>query len=429
MKVLFCNIGWMKYYEGVTDEDPILFGGSYNEKFKDGVEQYNFVDINGYCYGFVETKSTKGKSNELHIEKIEGISNLASEAEGVLVIWMAKDPYEKHTKIVGWYKDATVYRVYQEKNIALYSIYNVKAKSENCVLLPENKRNRIVFRAKEIGIGKGPGMSEVWYARDPEARDIVKEYINYVLNYKGPIENTYFKKEEIEAISPDNVSEELHYVKGNDYVEKEDYRNAIKHYNSVIKMNHQHVDALYDKGFSLFRLNAYDAALSQFKKVLDLQHNADDAYFLMGEIYYIFDMVNESMDCYKKAIGISPDKEEYMISLIKCYLYKGDLEGALKESNRIINKNKDSIKGYEYKAIVFERLGRYEDSIAMYDKCIKISMDSDEIGYFFYKKAEMYYNIRKRKDALSSITKALEVHPENEHYKELKKSILGMNKK
>jgi tetratricopeptide (TPR) repeat protein len=421
MRVLFCNIGWMKYYEGVTDDDQILFGGSYVEEFKEGAEQYNFLDINGYYYGFVETKSNRGNRNKLHIEKIEGIDSSASEANNVLVIWMAKDPTSKHTKMIGWYKDATVYRVYQEKNIAFY---NIKAKAENCLLIPVSKRNRIIYRAKEIGLGKGPGMAEIWYAQEPEAVEIAKEHIKYVLNYSGPIQNKYLKKEEIEASASENISEEEHYEKANAYLENEDYRNAIKHYNSIIQINPRDVNALYDKGFSLYRLSSYDEAISLFKKVTDLQHDADDAYFLMGEIYYNFDSINDSLDCYNKAIEISPDNEEYSIGLINCYLYKGDFKSALEASNNIINKNKDSIGGYIAKATVLERTGEYPKSIEAYDKCIRISMDSDEIAFFFYKKAQLYFNLRKQKEALESITKALEVHPEDGYYKALKEQII-----
>lgn len=417
----------MKYYEGVTEEDKIKFGGSYVKEFNEGAEQYNFVDVNGFCYGYVSSKSTKGKANELHIEKIEGINDLSPEAEKVLVIWIARDPNAKHTKIIGWYKDATVYRTYQEKNIAFY---NIKAKAENCVLLPVKKRNRIVYRATEIGPGKGPGMAEIWYAQDPLAKDIVKEHIDYIMNYDGPIQNKYLKNEEVDAISTDVISENEHHKKGDYYFENEDYRNAIKHYNAVIKLNQDNINAIYDKGMSLLRLRAYDEALKLFEKVTNIQTDeADDAYYWMGEIYFAFEKINKSQHCYNKAIKINPDIEDYRVGLINCYLYKGDSEAALAESSRIISKNKDSIVGYIEKANVLEQMGKYAEAIVAYDKCIRISMDSREIGNFFYKKAEMYFYLRKQEEALDSITKALEIDPEDGYYKVLKEQIIEMKRK
>lgn len=64
----------------------------------------------------METKSTSGsKANELHIEKINGCELLKNEefAEDVLVVWCATTDLNE-TSIVGWYKNATVYRYYEE---------------------------------------------------------------------------------------------------------------------------------------------------------------------------------------------------------------------------------------------------------------------------------------------------------------------------
>ncbi|SQC01502.1 hypothetical protein [Clostridium tetanomorphum] len=42
MKILFCNIGWMKRYKGVTGDDNITLSGEYVDKNHKGAEQYNF---------------------------------------------------------------------------------------------------------------------------------------------------------------------------------------------------------------------------------------------------------------------------------------------------------------------------------------------------------------------------------------------------
>ena len=71
MRIVFCNIGWMKGYRGVKKEDPITLGGAYVDKSHQGAEQYNFLNTDGHYYGYVCTKSNGSKENELHIEKID----------------------------------------------------------------------------------------------------------------------------------------------------------------------------------------------------------------------------------------------------------------------------------------------------------------------------------------------------------------------
>lgn len=68
MRVLFCNIAWMKEYRGNEDgKDTPLNGGSYVDETGDAHEKYNFTPVNMegreglYCLGFFETKSHNGK--------------------------------------------------------------------------------------------------------------------------------------------------------------------------------------------------------------------------------------------------------------------------------------------------------------------------------------------------------------------------------
>lgn len=91
VRILFCNIARMKYYKGIVPEvNEPKFGGAYVAQTGDAGEQYNSAplktDTGEFCFGMADTKSTSGgKSNQLHIERLEGVSRSADEADGVLV--------------------------------------------------------------------------------------------------------------------------------------------------------------------------------------------------------------------------------------------------------------------------------------------------------------------------------------------------------
>ena len=53
MKIIFCNITYMNRYMGITDDDSTNKGGSWVVKNEDAHEQWNFLNYNGNCYGFV----------------------------------------------------------------------------------------------------------------------------------------------------------------------------------------------------------------------------------------------------------------------------------------------------------------------------------------------------------------------------------------
>ena len=185
-KILFANIGWMKRYHGHSNSDKIKGGGSYNPDDKH--EAFNFQDVNGHCYGYVQPT----KWSEIKIERIDS-SCLKSDdyLDDVLVVWTATNPIEGGTFIVGWYKHARVYRTFQydtklkERNG--YD-YNIEALSSDCNLLMEKERTMQVPRATNA-LNKGfIGQSNIWYA-DSETEKVAnfrKLVIDYINNYVKP---------------------------------------------------------------------------------------------------------------------------------------------------------------------------------------------------------------------------------------------------
>lgn len=211
MRVLFCNIAWMNFYKGIYPgiDEPVN-GGSYVKKNRDANEKYNFLPVeidfedvssDRYCLGFVETKAVfgRGKSNELHIEKIEGCGACKKEpvVEDVLVIYCAAKPYQNFTSVVGWYKHAAVYRNYECIEISFEDgsveplYYNAMAKAEDCVLLPKSERRISEWNVprRQRGASYGFGQANVWFADgktdNPYQREFLKRIFEKFDAYKG----------------------------------------------------------------------------------------------------------------------------------------------------------------------------------------------------------------------------------------------------
>ena len=53
MRVLFCNVGWMEFYRGLSRGDAIKGGGSFVETEERGGEVCNFEPHGGFVYGYV----------------------------------------------------------------------------------------------------------------------------------------------------------------------------------------------------------------------------------------------------------------------------------------------------------------------------------------------------------------------------------------
>lgn len=210
MRILFCNIAWMDYYKGIfPGVDEPQFGGAFVQQTGDAHEKYNFEPVElhfddenmpdgEYCLGFVETKSTKGGRNQLHIEKIDGCAALGSEdsAEDVLVVYCAKHPLHGFTSVVGWYRHATVYRNYQViefstdvQDQVYEQSYNAISRKEDCVLLPRTSRRITEWNVprRQMGAAYGFGQSNVWFAEEetPLLADYLKKLTEKIESYSG----------------------------------------------------------------------------------------------------------------------------------------------------------------------------------------------------------------------------------------------------
>lgn len=195
MKILFARVGFMKFYQGPKpgDEKPIG-GGLYNAD-EIGHEVYNFRDIDGVLYGYFQPHMKP--PYEINLGRIvQGCAD--DKIDNVLVIWFATNPIGKGQVVIGWYNNATVFRSMQSPNALLlrenYS-YNVKARTEDCVLLPLSKRKFPVGHDIEGTKEGNPGQANAFYVLDEQGqeRDFrnekntwIKTLIEYVTNYGGP---------------------------------------------------------------------------------------------------------------------------------------------------------------------------------------------------------------------------------------------------
>jgi hypothetical protein len=190
----------MKYYKGACDQDVPYNGGKFVKEHGFGHEEYNFLPITlvglnqEMCFGFVEPKSNKGARNTLHIEKIYGCSALKNEesVDNVLIIWCATR-LEGDVTVVGWYKDATVFRRLQDWTMRTPDgteenrHYNVLAETSNCTLLPESERNRHIWSVPNARYTKsfGFGQSMLWYPTEETAKIYLERLLHSIDSYKG----------------------------------------------------------------------------------------------------------------------------------------------------------------------------------------------------------------------------------------------------
>lgn len=197
-KVIFCRIGWGKFY-GLDGKSEILIGGGQFNKLNTGSEVFNFRKDGENLFGYVQPvhKSILDFEtiNQFNFKRILNDNSYSSkELEGVTVIFYAVNPYRSKSRIIGWYKNAKLIQKLNEKsNKKIWkdnttTWFNMKAKIKDCILLPVEDRKFIIPK-KGKGKKFGTGRSNVYYTTfsngGKKTEPWIDEAINYVENYKG----------------------------------------------------------------------------------------------------------------------------------------------------------------------------------------------------------------------------------------------------
>jgi hypothetical protein len=182
MPILFCNVGWMERYQGLHVGDQISRGGAYVKKEGRGHEICNFSHDKNILYGYVQPPG-----EQININRI-GASSDDYSIDGVTVVWTAGPP-GGGTTIIGWYKNATVFRNYQKfKKVPAAQSQNgidgywIKAPLADAKLLLVDARIFEIPRAVKGGIGQ----SNVWYADKPESASLVEKVRAMIEDGRAP---------------------------------------------------------------------------------------------------------------------------------------------------------------------------------------------------------------------------------------------------
>ncbi|MBC3888566.1 hypothetical protein GH810_09625 [Acetobacterium paludosum] len=346
MKLLFCNGAWMKYYQGITEDDMPQEGGTLIDESRSVGEAYNFMDYNRKCYGHVIS------FDNLDLEKCDPeISRQDPQSEGFIIVWCATADDGK-MRIVGWYENATAYREAQfvpsftDENASLY--FNFVAAARDCHLLPEDQRTFEIKKASVAGTGSGVSQSNVWYGESDDAKnELIPEVLRYMKEYNGEFANLTVTDEMIHAVI-DKASLKAGYdelfEKGMAYCNEEDYQKALKCFNTARTMK-ETPELLYNIAYILFLYYCFDDAIPLFEKCLKSGFEPEGVLPLLVSCYDFIGNREKTLESCKMLMKIlkNPLNENYMdyrifYCTIMCdiYVYLGDFKNAADIAKQIL---------------------------------------------------------------------------------------------
>jgi Tfp pilus assembly protein PilF len=104
------------------------------------------------------------------------------------------------------------------------------------------------------------------------------------------------------------------------------HREAIESYDKALVLRPDFVEALHNRGFSLYGLGHYRDALAYYDQALSINANYPDAFKQRGRALQALGHRAEAMESYDKAIALQPDHADAFLNKSLLLLLLGELE-------------------------------------------------------------------------------------------------------
>lgn len=230
---------------------------------------------------------------------------------------------------------------------------------------------------------------------------------------------------------------------GNKYLGLSKYQDAIKAFDSAIKLNSKYTEAYVGKGRAQYGLGSYAEAVKSYDKAISLNKKYAPALYYKGLALLELDKMQECISAYNAAIALNPKYAEAYNAKGFALEFTGKYDDALVAYNTAIKLNSKLIDAYINKAsILVTHFEKYNDANVVADAALKINTSNDRalyckavalqglnnhiqaIAYFdkaiklntkapkyYLGKGVSQYATKKYTDALTSFNKAIELYP------------------
>ena len=228
-----------------------------------------------------------------------------------------------------------------------------------------------------------------------------------------------------------NTPSTTHYNKGRTFASHGMHEEALECYDMALKLDPQDGYAYVAKGESCARLGMHEDALGCYDQALKIDPQNAVVHFNKGRSLELLGRHKESVEYYHAAMSLdAASVHKYIASTYaptSLHIHKEFLKYCDKKSitrakgpplTNIHKKKQDgtlephpiSIYAYTHKIDSLAALGKYEESLAYYDKVLDIHPQN---GIAHVIKGRSLAQIGRYEEALACYDKALELDPEN----------------
>jgi tetratricopeptide (TPR) repeat protein len=152
--------------------------------------------------------------------------------------------------------------------------------------------------------------------------------------------------------------------RGNAYLEKQDYDNALADFSQAIKLDPNNTNGFDGRGLAYVAKNDYDRGIADFTKTIQLDPKFMWAYSNRGRAYRLKGDYDRAIADYGQAIQIDAKFIEAYNNRGYAYSLKGDYDRAIADYSQAIQLDPKYFTAYENRVAAYEAKADYERAIA-----------------------------------------------------------------
>lgn len=126
-----------------------------------------------------------------------------------------------------------------------------------------------------------------------------------------------------------NAAANKHFDKGNDYLERGEFKKAKKEFKSAIKLDENFVYAIDHLAITYRQRDKYKSAIKYYKKSLDIFPEGNLALLNLAVVYSLKGDNANSIKYFEKLKFYHPENPEGYFGLAKMLFFTGDYEGSI----------------------------------------------------------------------------------------------------
>jgi tetratricopeptide (TPR) repeat protein len=181
-------------------------------------------------------------------------------------------------------------------------------------------------------------------------------------------------------------------------------RAEIQKFFANIRAHREDLDALYSEACYFQDQRKHKFALQNFKRILDVDPHYIKAYNGMGVSYDMIGNYQSAIDAYHEALEIDPKADYVYNNLGYAFFLQGDMDRAIDAFRKAVSLNHENKKYRNNLGLAYARKGEPDAAYAEF----KSGGDEAKAHYYL---GQYYYDQGSYNQALSHLTKAVEVAP------------------